>query len=312
MTHTKVPGNSSFPLTGCLLPTGSACEPIHGISHLFEHILVTHLDSLDGHYILKAHTTEDYIFIAGHTSKDQILQSIKSLELDQSTLLTHKEQIKEEICKCSNYLRENFFSTIWQGTSYQRTPLGSVETIESITISHIQDLIKTVLNNPIFFYTHLNEVETNFDSRLQPSFDESISMVLPKPFTLKKEKINGERSYYIYFFNNKLEEFYLIQHILKIANPGKHIHLSEKRKMSALVFEEPLRIPQSNDLKILKDKALQEMIAITDSIKSNFPERALNEMESIYFYDKSWESRINRLFHISPSELIELISTFNS
>lgn len=99
-----------------------------------------------------------------------------------------------------------------------------------------------------------------------------------------------------------------IEKIFRFKNPQKYIQLTEKREMSALIIEKGCIFPKDYEINPLKVNALVEIKKEIERIRNNFLERALNELESIYFYNKSWVERIDKLLHTSSGDIINIMN----
>ncbi|MBE0461276.1 MAG: hypothetical protein IBX60_06550 [Candidatus Aminicenantes bacterium] len=117
-----------------------------------------------------------------------------------------------------------------------------------------------------------------------------------------------KRFYDVYYFNGESEKLFLLKNMLQLVNSKKHIQLTEKREMSALIIEKGCIFPKDYEINPLKVNALVEMKKEIERIRNNFLERALNELESIYFYNKSWVERIDKLLHTSSDDIINIMN----
>jgi hypothetical protein len=305
-------------LVVCLLPTGSANENINGISHLLEHLLIVKF--LHTFKVKKpsGYTTEDYVimFLPGIPLK-KIMETLQGMSIGQRELESHKRILIKEIERESANEQEAFFRFVWHGTGsgYEKSPLGTVEDVHTITVDMLEELRREILKKQLFFYSNSTGLETLNASESENMTDTRVD-TLPSSFpginvTWRRDKtyqVKGKtRCYNICYFNSHIEAFYLLQQILKALNPGKHIQLSEKKRMSALIIEAGVQFPTANNIEPLREQTLRELDLDLSEIKENFRERALNELESCYFYGKSWQERIRQLFQTTDRQLLSMV-----
>ncbi|HLP46969.1 MAG TPA: hypothetical protein VK469_13530 [Candidatus Kapabacteria bacterium] len=291
----------------CLLPTGSATESIEGISHLLEHFLIFELIQHYAGVNLDGHTTEDYVILFyRNLTLENIIETLRSMDFDNVRLNTHKERLKKEINVNLTNREEFFFRFVWEGTIYEKSPLGLPERVDMIS-SEIMDAFRCwLLKEYIFGYTQAGGLKISNPSTDIPFQRQPLPQV-PIQF-VKKNKHFQDRWYDIYYFNRDSEAFYLLERMLKLLNPQKHIQLSEKKKMSALILEKGICFPTRDQVKTLKKKALAKIIAEISEIESNFEELALNQLESMFFRGYSWPERIEFLLQTTENHLSELLS----
>lgn len=307
MIPTMEPGNIE-PCV-CLLPTGSAAESVEGISHLLEHLLIFELIDRCAGVMIDGHTTEDYVILfCPYLSLENIIQTLRSMVLANANLETHKERLKKEIEAELANREEFFFRFVWEGSDYEKSPLGKADRVDTISGAALDTLRCRLLQETIFGYTQGGGVTI-----LNPAAAAQVQPqpLPPVPIDWVKNKPFGERRYDICYFNRDIEVFYLLERMLKLLNPDKHIQLSEKKKMSALILEKGTRFP-IDQVKAVKQKALEQITVEVSEIKSNFEESALNELESMFFYGCPWPERCRRLFRTTDLRITELIKKLTS
>lgn len=286
----------------CLLPTGAAGEKVRGISHLFEHIMISKLHHDHNPLIASGHTTEDYVILSckGITSRE-IINTLQQMKFKGEEVDRHKGVLIKEIERESVNDEEAFFRFLWQNTSYEKSPLGTVEDVAIITSGMLETMRLELLEKPLFFYSDAADLEiSNGNGQSPPSMPVlNISWLRNKTFR--------DRSYDICYFNRSIEAYYLLTRILKDLNPDKHIQLSEKKDVSALILETGTRFPTSSNIDSLRENACREIGSDLSEIRSNIAERALNELESVYFYGKRWQRRIRQLFQTGDRQLLNLL-----
>lgn len=301
MIPTKVPGMNNHLNAAFLLPVGSACEDIRGISHLFEHLLI---GTLINHLVYTSgYTTEDYIIcFCSHISPPEVVKIIEDIKVNKNEIRINIKKLIEEIKTERLKDEELFFQKVWRNTKYQKTPLGSIQDIKKITIGNVVNFRKRILQKALYFYdpdsginvfNHAIKEEVN-----TPGF-KIISML---------EIRHKEKFYDVFYIKGEMEAFFLLEKILKIRNPGKHIQISEKKEMSSIIIEKGSKLPEMNEIDKLSEDAFVYIENEINDIKNNFVERALNELESIYFYNKSWIDRVNTLFKTKKSRISGIIT----
>ncbi|MCX6579131.1 MAG: hypothetical protein NT166_02985 [Candidatus Aminicenantes bacterium] len=302
MIPTMEPGNIE-PCV-CLLPTGSAAESVEGISHLLEHFLIFELIHRRSGAMVDGHTTEDYVILfCRHLTLENIIETLRSMEFDDAHLEMHKERLKKEIeVKLANR-EEFFFRFVWEGSDYEKSPLGLADRVDTISGAALDTLRRRLLKEAIFGYTRGGGVTILNSDTVAPVQSRPLP---PVPIAWVKNKPFGERWYDICYFNRDIEVFYLLERMLKLLDPDKHIQLSEKKKMSALILEKGTRFP-GEQVRAVKQNALEQLTVEVSQIKSNFEESALNELESMYFYGSPWSERCRRLFRTTDRRIAELV-----
>lgn len=301
MTHTKVPGPGKESLSVCLLPTGSAREKTRGISHLFEHILIAKISGAYKTGITNGYTTEDYVIIfSANVNSAEVMQILRKMSFEKEEIGYHKQILLQEIERKSVNGEEAFFSFVWQGTVYEKSPLGTAAEVKMVTPAMLEDLREEILKQRLFFYNPAAGLEIVNGHRYRPH---------PRPgFDIPRSRSKTFRGkhYDIFYFENCVESCYLLVKILKNLNPGKHIQLSEKKEMSALILEKGTTFPGKHNIEPLRKEARQQLDRDISEIKANKNEIALNELESFYFYGKHWQDRIAELDKTEDRQLLDL------
>ena len=312
------PGNQNNQVSlACLLPTGSASEEIAGISHLFEHILVTALQNHYRHAYPKhrvhAHTTEDYVILfCSHYTTENIVQTLKGMNFEEIEVEDQKKQLKDEIEREALNREEFFFRFVWESGEYEKSPLGAVAGINTITGAILDDFRRQLLCQNIFFYSRGNGVEIVNLATMEIGPASGRLLSFPVAQTWRKSKIFQGKAYDIYFFDRDIEAFYLLEWVLKELNPARHIQLSEKKWMSALILEKGTEFPSTENIGFLIETAFAGISRDLADIKANFREQAVNELESVYFYGRQWGERVARLFRTTGDNLLELVQQIRS
>lgn len=286
----------------CLLPYGSANERVKGISHLFEHILISELCLRYKPLKIRGYTTEDYVvlFCTNITSRE-VVQTLQQKSFIKEDLELDKKDLIEEIKSESSKEEEAFFSFVWQGTVYEKSPLGTVKGVDTITSIMLRDFRAELLKNRLFFYNCSCGLQIINRDEFTPSFSPGLII------SHRRYKAFQGKHYNIFYFNHSIESLHLLLKILKDLNPDKHIQLSEKKEKSALIFETGTRFPTNCHMEPLRERALLGLRHDLSIIKINVKERALNELESVYFYDRSWRQRIKKLFQTTNRQLLEMV-----
>ncbi|MDQ1354429.1 MAG: Insulinase family protein [Acidobacteriota bacterium] len=307
------PGNQNKQLSlACLLPTGSASEEIEGISHLFEHIFATILHNRCPCAYQKlrvhGHTTEDYVILfCSHFTTENILQTLSGMKFAEIDLDYQKQQLKNEIERETSNREEFFFRFVWEGTDYEKSPLGSIARVDTITAAILEDFRRQLINKNILFYSRDKGIEILNLSNSETSPVPGKPLSLPIAQSWRKSRPFREKLYDIYYFNRDIEAFYLLERVLKELNPARHIQVSEKKYMSAMIIEKGAAFPSGQDIRFLEEKAFEGINRDLGDIKANFREQAVNELESVYFYGQQWQDRVVRLFNTTERRLVELV-----
>lgn len=287
------------------MPTGSAGEHIHGISHLLEHYFILQLREKYLHAKVTGHTTEDYIILfCTSLTPETIIQTMRAIRFDDALLEKRKLGLKHEIEIESSREEEYFFRFAWAGTPYEKSPLGTIEQVDIITVDTLDIFRRRLLLKNFFFYSPGSTVKI-----LNPSTPKPLppDPVPPIPIAWHRDKTFQGKQYDICYFNRHIEEFYLLERMLKSLNPQMHIQLSEKKLMSALIMEQGTRFPTAQQVESLKPVVLSEIVREVSAIKSNLMESALNRLESMFFYNLPWSRRIQRIHQTSNGQLLELV-----
>lgn len=306
MIPTRVPGIPEGPVTTCLLPTGSACEQARGISHLFEHIFIAKLYRDYDSAVVSGYTTEDYVILFCYgIGPGEITATLRGMTLTGEELRGHKRLLIAEIERESGKEEEAFFRFLWQGTAYEKSPLGTVADVSRITTGMLEDFRSKLSASPLFFYGRERGVEIVNGVGNPCSTSPLLSI------DWRRDTLFAGRHYHICYVDRRIEAIHLVTRILKESNPDKHIQMSEKKMKSALILEAGTRFPEDCDIGVLRKKSLEKINHDISGIKANFAEKALNELESLYFYGRSWLERIGEMFKTTEPKLRHLLSVLH-
>jgi len=279
--------NSAF-----LFPSGSSNEEKIGISHLFEHIIIKKIHAKYGL------TTEDYFIIfTSNLSHLEMVENLKKMVFDNAELGIEKEFLIKEIEKKKNNPGEIFFRNIWRDFKYSKSPLGKKQDIQRVSILDILNLKNKIIKTGF--------ISTNEKSQII-SFKEFKCGYNYKCAEITFIKKKAYKNYSIIFFKNAIEYMYLLERILRQKNPNKHIQLSEKKDISAFIMEKGIIFPNIKELIKLKEYSQKQIWNELNLIALNFYNRAINELESYYYYNLSWQQRINCFLNITNFNLIEI------
>lgn len=284
-----------------LIPGGSAHENINGLSHLFEHLLIAELIDLapETNNKITGYTTEDYILILIYgMNHNQVLKAIKKMDPDIDRLAVEKEIIIDEIESHKTGESENFFRFAWKDTIYEKSPWGKTKEVKSLTREHIKQFKKQVLDKDIYFYPDREKIH----SLKKTTSAKKINVT----YTNKKNQHHNGSRYDIFYFTHGIEQLFLLEIILEILYPKKHIQISEKKELCALIIEEGVHFPTYTLIRYLKEKALLKIKKEIINIKKDFFSRGINELESLYFYNQSWSYRQKILNNIDPEDLMKI------
>lgn len=311
MTHTKDGRNKKRePALCCLLPGGAAAEKIRGISHLFEHMVIFRLLHDYPRASVFGHTSEDYIvlFCRGLDHRD-VTESLRQMTFQPGEVQRHKQMLIKEIERESLNSEEAFFSFLWQGTPYEKSPLGTIKNVRKISPAMLESFRWQITEKPLFFYDSRSGLKT-----VNPGPAAAPGLLLGLQPRRDAVYRNGaaERHMDIFYFNDSIEALHLLVKALKILNPDKQIQLSEKKRAGAFVMEKGVRFPTGAVLPPLRRQALEALQNEAAAIKKNPEDRALNELESIYFYGKSWQERMDELSRTTAADLRRLLGAIET
>ena len=227
------------------------------------------------------------------------------MKFTRDEVARHKGILIREIERESTNDEEAFFRFVWSGSDYQKSPLGIVEDVAAITPPMLETKKSEILKNSLFFYSQDAGLEIiNEIGRL------SRTTPLPNITWLRNKRFRNRRCN-ICYTDRRIEAFCLLTRVLKELNPGRQIQLSEKKNISALILETGTKFPTGRFMRPLRQNALKKIEVDISGIKSNIAERALNELESFYFYGKRWQERIGELFKTTELELLHLVRELN-
>jgi len=305
-------GQNRQPDVVCLLPGGSADETVNGLSHLFEHLLIKTLFDHPRDAVIAGHTTEDYILLSssGLEPADYI-ETLQYMELREDEVERNKKGLIKEILREASNPREEFFRKVWAGTPYEHSPLGTPDAVQSITPSLLDSFRLRLLKKTHYFFTRDNGIEVHEPTQEIPEESTGIH-----EFTgiKHREMTFRDREFDIYYLGNiirecdcSIEALYMLERLMQMQNPGKQIQISEKKDKCALILEKGILFPKVDSIGSLWEPARRQIAGDVDSISAEFQERALNQLESRFFYGRRWESRIRRLNTLIPLQITELI-----
>jgi hypothetical protein len=248
------------------------------------------------------YTTEDYFFLFCTGIKPRnVLDVIKNLELTKMELSLQKKIAIKEINQEMKNFEEAFFQKVWEGTPYELSPLGDIDGINRITTNIMLDCKTEILKNNVYFYYDNCKIKTinhiTFPSKLKSKV---------KLRRRRYMSFNHKR-YDVFYFTGGVEFMYLLERILLKENPGRHIQLSEKKQNSAIIIEQGVVYPDTIQISDKKEKILKEIKHEISRICDDFTDRALNELQSLYFYSLPWKRRIDFLSRITDEALLEVV-----
>lgn len=279
-----------------LIPSGSMNEKIPGISHLYEHLLIQQLLGFqdDPDSDISGYTSEDYILLCTTilTPKD-FIKAIQNFKPEKHFIFREKRKIKNEIHKKNGDDSERFFQMVWRGTPYEKSPMGTESGIESLDEEALSGFAGQIQAKNLFFYSHPGRLSVKKKKD-------------PIPLTNRRPHPAGwsdRPDYSIFFFSRHIEKIHLIRSILQIANPEKHIQVSEKKTLCALVIEKGVKIPPFNHIKGIQKKALIKIEEEVEEMKRDPVSLGINELESIYFLRSSWTQRLKTLRRFTTTDV---------
>lgn len=292
-------------LLAVLLPTGSESETARGISHLYEHLLLAQINTR-APGLLWGHTTEDYIVLFFEKlSAGEIIPMIRGAVFGPDEMGRQYKKLQAELHREKENKDEAFFRFLWQGSRYERSPLGDIREIFGVTPGELEAFRDRLSQEDWYYFTAGEGVQAVTHDNEPESGPEALTAMNQGARWRKDVRFNG-KTYDICYFSRDIEEMVLVRQMLKSLNPGRHIRLSEKKKCSALIMEKGICYPDAAAIPSLKEESLQVIHADIEEIKQDFESMAVNRLESEYFYGISWEERIDKL-NRTPDEPIRNI-----
>lgn len=272
--------------------------------HLFEHLLLHELNKLKTDSVPEAFTTEDYMFFWGEgiSDKKEIFKRLKKMRFENEIVKKEMKIIKNEI----KFKSDNLFNSIWEGTMYEYHPMGTFEANIKNVRSHL-DFIKNDMEMDNIFYFPIEAKKNNiFNQRNNRKYDGEFANIWTKIINWDQEL------FYVYYFDISSDILFLIEEILSLFNKNELIQYSDKRYLSALIVEKNTIFPQSSQITNILECAKNELKLKINRIKRDFFSNALNELESIFFYERRWEDRINRCLSVNESEVEKILETLKN
>jgi hypothetical protein len=281
-----------------LIPFGSIDERLNGEAHLLEHILCRQSPNIWGI------TREDYILLfMNQYSEKQIINLIQNLEISEEEVDRVRRIISQEIVQEYTAEEEINGRKIWQATVYEKSPLGTLEDLNKIKREHIEKVKRTILTKYLFFYKEAAHISR------QTGAKNAIRSVCPGLGIVRTRKLGILKNMFnAFYFHQCPNELYMLKEIMKIFNPGRCILLSEKRKMAAFLIDQCCKFPDAHQIPSLKKNAIDVLYNEIEEIKSNFINRALNELETLYFRNLCWEHRILKTIHSTDTSIVNLMN----
>ncbi|MBN2260740.1 MAG: insulinase family protein [Clostridiales bacterium] len=262
------------PYTGILIPVGSSNDSIIGTSHLFEHLLLSNFNN-SGQF---GFTTEDYIaIIVKHCEYLYLLDLIRKMRISNKEIRKEKNKIMLEIEEKRKSISEIFFKIIWADTIYQNSPLGCAHSINAIQRLDLIKKKEQILKLPIYTNNKQKEIAYNIK--------ESVARGALFTVLFKRSLSINKREYGVIYFLNDLDYLILATEILKIANPNKHIQISIKKKLCAIIIQWGSVFPEYRNMNAFMTKAIQKMNIEINKMNENVFKRILFSLESFYYYE---------------------------
>jgi hypothetical protein len=291
--------------TALLIPI-DARKKSNGIPHFFEHLLLNEL-RMNPPSLVYGYTTEDYIILYGDNLRHSVsIKRIENMQFGSSAIASEKIFMSKEIRKAKDSIDEKFFTKVWGNTIYEESPLGKLKQIESITKGDLIQFRNEILKRPVYFYYENGSLhEVNRLTARPGTYREKFEIMK------NREMSFNNKCYIVCFLKGDAGEIYMVSKILTLKNPRKHIQLSVKKKMMALILEGGIQFPGDQEIEVLKEEAYDEIKEIAVEIDKSFVERATKELESKYFYNVSWSYRIKKIFAIPTSRIISILNNLH-
>jgi len=294
----KIGKNSKISLF--LLPVSIREEVNRGLSHLFEHLLIRKIP-----FLIDGYTNEDYALLKSFRilTLQGFLKEMREMTINADDLLTEKGTVIAEIREKQTLTNEMFFTKVWTNTGYSRSPLGEIDSVESITLMMVEEYRSQLLEQGILAIDYLNNLS-------QHGF-ESQNMESPHPIkrnSLIRFGFDGKK-YISVVFSGDRDPLFLIEKLIHETFPRYSITHSEKRLASALVFEEELRSKFADHELFQKrlKKVRQRFLKDAAKLQKNSLNFRLNQMESLFFYRKTWMDRLMRIKDMSDEEIFAVM-----
>ena len=287
-----------------LLPIDSSEEEMSGVAHLLEHVLIVFIEHVLGQAKNIGQTVEDYIMLlCDGIELETFLDILNDLRFNDDIVNTEKEMIRSELKFRGRGYNEIFFRKVWENTDYEKSPLGDLMTLSDIGIRELETLKRKILRNKILNFSKKSGINIGNPCKENDSIKKA-----DMSFLRSKHLLCFEKEYKILFFDKIKEEVFVLVQVLKILNPNKHIQISEKLTESALIIENDCMYPKFQEIKELKKEAMRIITNEIAEIKESFYYLSINELESRFFYNKSWKTRIKLLRKTNDRALFNVLS----
>jgi hypothetical protein len=312
-TLNTVPAKRAEVNTAFLIPMGSESEEISGISHLAEHILADRLRRITTPTPSKSGgwTSEDFIMLlCSNLSLQRFRDVLKAMVFDERELDFHKKVVSHEIELEKDNKEEEFFHFVWRDTPYEKSPLGKTGEVQSITLGQLEHFHRRILSRPLYAYTPSAGVDSTLPvSTAPPAPGQECSSL---SVTCRKDRPYRDRRYNIFYLTGAGAEAVLLERILRLYNPRKHIQFSEKKKKSAFILEKGVTFPAENHIETLKQTVIPAIEKEIEDISAAFMDRAWNELQCIYFHGRQWRDMLAGIMRVSSSQLLRTLRLFQS
>ena len=262
-------------------------EDLNGISHLFEHLIIKRVRA-----VAHCYTGDDYILIKvlRFQTVHPLLRTIECFRLRNDELELEKTKIIGEIKERGNSESEEFFRLAWHGTRYFSSPLGNIESIRRISLNDIDEYRRQVLEQGIYV-RNITRIWMSKENKAGSAGRAVLKIMRSNEFLF-----NGKEFRSIIFTGNR-DVLHYVEEVIKRLLPGHFVQLSEKLAASALIIEKDIvfRLRTYECVTAAGDFNRRSIVRDIHKKQLDHGGLRLAQLESRYFYNKSWRHRVKRL-----------------
>jgi hypothetical protein len=296
-------------VTAALIPYGSARENIPGLSHLFEHLFCKYLSPS-----AKGYTTEDYIFIISvDNTIDDYPCVLRNINISEECFSFEKEVIYQEI-KQGSKRKNDIFKKLWRNTIYESNPIGSISGIEKISVIDIKRHVNKILCEPFYISRSgvIDEIYVVIKNRINRleyvgGYKERILNIL-----CRDEIQLSHKAFKVVYFKNSEDIAHIMKIILERINRSKKIYFYERKQFSTFLYEKSCIWPGTDYMEENYKQITDDILNAYRNLNKSSIDKSLNELESIYYYNRKWKSRISAALNIDLIKLNEMEKAFST
>lgn len=284
-------------ITTVLIPYIPTNYRNYTLAHLFEHIIISEFDNGIGGL-----TTNDYIMLfCSKCSNEEVVETMESLKIEEVNIERNREKIRSEIIKSMKVRNEIFFRKVWDGTIYEKSPVGTESEINIISRKDLIGMQKKVIKGTIYIYN-------NYKISIFNKHVDKNNYKIKKINIINKSTFKHDKNYYKrIIFEGESDIFNLICEMLSFFDPNRYVQLIEKKQLSTIILERDFIFPEYNELITLKTKCLKEIQRVNLLLDKSYFHKSMKELISFFYHNKIISDRIKYIFNIDDKEIIESI-----